>query len=140
MLPKTIMKKEESNDSECIKKTYIDGNNIRGPIEINRCIREELGFAICACFELEEDLILPNSGEVEPAPVKGLHYLVNSEFSGPLLNVAALVQLSYEATATRNHLKQKFYHINKWKIYFSSTKYTKTGLRQKTLVSQAVTS
>lgn len=88
-------------------KTYIYGNNIWRILNINGCIREELNFTIFTCFKLEENLFLPNFGEVEFAPIKGLEDLINSELSWPLLEVAALIQLSNETVLTRNHLNRK---------------------------------
>lgn len=83
---------------------YIDGNNACRIFDINGSIGDELRFLIIAWFKLEEHLLLPNFSEVEFVPIKGLEDFIHTELSGPLLQVAALIQLGNEPILTRNHL------------------------------------
>ena len=103
MLAQANLKETELN----IKKvTYIDGNNTRSILSINRSIWEELDFTIFACLKLEEHLFLPNFSEVEFVTIKGLENLINAKLGGPLLKMATLIQLGNETMLTRNHLHQ----------------------------------
>ena len=86
--------------------TYIDGDHGWRILRINRGIREELSFPFFTCSKLEEHLFLANFSEVKFVSVKGLKDLINTEFSWPLFQVTALVQLSNKTMLTRYHLKQ----------------------------------
>jgi len=85
---------------------YVDGNHAWRILSINSGIREELDFPIFTLSKLEEDLFLTNFSEVKFVSIEGLEDLIDTEFSWPLLQVTALIQLSNKTIATRYHLKE----------------------------------
>lgn len=91
--------------------SYIDCHNIwRNAFFDGRTIKV-LRASSTSCLKAEKNLLLTNLGEIELVRIKGLQYLIDSEFSRPFLKVAAFVKQGNEAMLSRDHLSLTGCHI-----------------------------